>query len=155
MAYPLHRATLAAFVAAALAAPAWADSTSSASSAASQSVGSISGSIEHSSNSSSGDRNVAEGEYRIIEVAEVAGQPGTQRLTLQAVQPAGAAGADEFFLYVPQPVVEQGKLAPGGLVMARHKPYGLEFAHAKTLKGFFMALKDEWYRELQTRPVSL
>ncbi len=154
MAQPLHRVALAALVAAALAAPAWADSTSSASSAASQSVGSISGSIERSSNSSSGDRNVAEGEYRIIEVAEVAGQPGTQRLTLQAVKPAGAA-TDEFFLYVPQPVVEQGKLAAGGLVLARQKPYGLEFAHAKTLKGFFMALKDEWYRELQTRPVSL
>ena len=97
---------------------------------------------------------MAEGEYRIIEVAEVAGQPGTQRLTLHAVKPAGTPD-DEFYLYLPQQVVDQGRLATGGTVLAKHKPYGLEFAHAKTLKGFFMALKDEWYRELQTRPVSL
>ena len=153
----MHRVALAALVAGAFAATAWADATSSASSASSassQSIGSISGSIERSSKSSSGDRNVAEGEYRIMEVAEVAEQPGTQRLKLQAVKAAGTAD-DEFFLYLPQQVVEQGRLAEGGVVMARQKPYGLEFAHAKTLKGFFMALKDEWYRELQTRPVSL
>ncbi len=158
MARLMHRVALAALVAGGLAAPAWADPTSSASSASSassQSIGSISGSIERSSKSSSGDRNVAEGEYRIIEVAAVDGQPGTQRLKLQAVELAAGKTQDEFFLYLPQQVVEQGRLAEGAVVVARQKPYGLEFAQAKTLKGFFMALKDEWYRELQTRPVEL
>ncbi len=158
MAHVLTRVAFAALVAGGLAAPAWADpasSASSASSTASQSVGSISGSIERSSDASSGKNNVAEGEYRIIEVADVAEQPGTKRMKLQAVKTTGKAADDEFFLYLPQQVVDQGRLAPGGTVMARQKPYGLEFAQAKTLKGFFMALKDEWYRELQTRPVSL
>lgn len=153
----MPRVALAALLASGAAAPAWADpasSASSASSAGSQSVASISGSIRGSSNSSSGDANVAEGEYRIIEVADVSEETGTQRLKLQAVKASGSAD-DEFFLYLPQQVVEQGRLAAGGVVLARHKPYGLEFAHATTLKGFFMALKDEWYRELQTRPVSL
>jgi hypothetical protein len=153
MAHPLHRLVAAAVLA--LSAPAWADpasSASSASSTASQSVGSISGSIQRSSNSSSGN-TVAEGDYRIIEVADVADQPGTVRMKLQAVKDIGADG--EFFLYVPHQVVEQGRLAAGGVVTARNKPYGMEFAHATTLKGFFMALKDDWYRELQTRPVSL
>ncbi len=159
MAHPLHRIALAALVTAGASLPAWADPTSSASSASSagsQSVASISGSIQNSSNSSSG-KQVAEGEYRIIDVAEVADQPGTVRMKLQPVQDAAAAGAadGEFFLLLPQQVVEQARLTQGAVVMARHKPYGLEFAHAKTLKGFFMALKDEWYRELQTRPVSL
>ena len=157
MAHLMHRVALAVLLAGSAAAPAWADpasSASSASSAGSQSVASISGSIKGSSNSSSGDANVAEGEYRIIEVADVAEQPGTQRLKLQAMKASGTAD-DEFFLYLPQQVVEQGRLAAGGVVVAKHKPYGLEFAHATTLKGFFMALKDEWYRELQTRPVSL
>lgn len=153
MAHSLHRLVAAAVLA--LSAPAWADpasSASSASSTASQSVGSISGSIQRSSNSSSGN-TVAEGDYRIIEVADVADQPGTVRMKLQAVKNIGADG--EFFLYVPHQVVEQGRLAAGGVVTARNKPYGMEFAHARTLKGFFMALKDDWYRELQTRPVSL
>lgn len=157
MAHPLHRVALAALFAAAFAAPAWADpasSASSASSAGSQSSASISNSIQGSSNTSSGKTNVAEGEYRIIEVADVAEQPGTQRLKLQALKPAGTPD-DEFYLYLPQQVVDQGKLANGGTVFAKHKPYGLAFAHGQTLKGFFMALKDEWYRELQTRPVSL
>ena len=153
MAHTLHRLVAAAVLASS--APAWADpasSASSASSTASQSVGSISGSIQRSSNSSSGN-TVAEGDYRIIEVADVADQPGTVRMKLQAVKDIGADG--EFFLYVPHQVVEQGRLAAGGVVTARNKPYGMEFAHATTLKGFFMALKDDWYRELQTRPVSL
>lgn len=153
MAHPLHRLVAAAVLA--CGAPAWADpasSASSASSTASQSVGSISGSIQRSSNSSTGN-TVAEGDYRIIEVAELAEQPGTVRMKLQAVKDIGTDG--EFFLYVPHQVVEQGRLAAGGVVTARNKPYGMEFAHATTLKGFFMALKDDWYRELQTRPVSL
>ena len=157
MAHLMHRVALAALVAAGLAAPAWADpasSASSASSAGSQSSASISNSIQGSSNSSSGETKVAEGEYRIIEVAELAEQPGTQRLKLQAVKAAGTPD-DEFYLYLPQQVVDQGRLAAGGTVFAKHKPYGLEFAHGKTLKGFFMALKDEWYRELQTRPDTL
>lgn len=151
----MHRAAVATLIACGTASPAWADpasSASSASSTASQSVGSISGSIQKSSNSSSGN-TVAEGDYRIIEVAEVADQPGTVRMKLQAVKDIGADG--EFYLYLPHQVVEQGRLAAGGVVTARNKPYGMEFAHATTLKGFFMALKDDWYRELQTRPVSL
>lgn len=153
-----HRKNLFAFAAlvvCGMSAPAWADpasSASSASSTASQSVGSISGSIQKSSNSSSGN-TVAEGDYRIIEVADVADQPGTVRMKLQAVKDIGADA--EFYLYLPHQVVEQGRLAAGGVVTARNKPYGMEFAHATTLKGFFMALKDDWYRELQTRPVSL
>jgi len=155
MAHHANRLALAALITCAAAVPAWADpasSASSASSTASQSVGSISGSIQRSSNSSTGN-TVAEGDYRIIEVADVADQPGTMRMKLQAVKDIGADG--EFFLYVPHQVVEQGRLAAGAVVTARNKPYGMEFAHAKTLKGFFMALKDDWYRELQTRPVTL
>ena len=70
MAHHANRLALAALISCAAAVPAWADpasSASSASSTASQSVGSISGSIQRSSNSSTGN-NVAEGDYRIIEV---------------------------------------------------------------------------------------
>ena len=148
----MHRVALATLIACGTAAPAWADpasSASSASSTASQSVGSISGSIQKSSNSSSGN-TVAEGDYRIIEVAEVADQPGTMRMKLQAVHDIGADG--EFYLYLPHQVVEQGRLAAGGVVTARNKAYGVEFAHAKTLKGFFMALKDEWTASCRRAP---
>ena len=66
---------------------------SSASSAGSASVGSLSDSLRSSSQSSAGPRQMADGAYRVIEVAEVAGSPGEVRLTLQAEAPALAPQA--------------------------------------------------------------
>jgi hypothetical protein len=126
---------------------------SSASESIGTSVGSISGSIQNSSDSSSKATGVAEGDYKIIDVAAVAERPGTARMKLQALVDRGAGG--EFFLYLPQEVVDQARLAQGGTVTARQRPYGLEFAHGQTRQAFFLVLSDEWYRELQTTAVVL
>jgi hypothetical protein len=126
---------------------------SSASEGVSTSVGSLSDSVKGSSNSSSGDAKVAEGQYRITDVAAVDGQPGTVQLTLQAVANTGAAG--ELQLLVPQRTVEQSGLAAGQVVQARHRPYGVEFAKAADGTAFFLALTDGWLRELQNNPVTL
>jgi hypothetical protein len=40
-------------------------------------------------------------------------------------------------------------------VVVRQRPYGVEFADGRTLQAFYLALSDEWYRELQTRAVEL
>lgn len=136
------------------AAPARADSlASSASSAGSASSGSVSDSIEGSSNSSSGDRKVAEGEYRITQVAELAGRPGMLRLTLQAAAPE--ADPPEFVLKLPRQALAQGALAQGDVVSVRHRPYGLEFARADTRLAFFLVLADDWQHELPSRAVTL
>jgi len=129
---------------------------SSASDSSAASVGSISGSIEKSSNSSSKGTDVSEGDYKVIDVAAVAERPGTVRVKLQPV----AAEADgEFALYLPYDVAERSKLAPGGTVHARQRPYGLEFAQATaasaTPQAFFLVMKDDWYRELQSKAVVL
>jgi hypothetical protein len=130
---------------------------SSASSAASDSVttsvGSLSGSIENSSTSSSKDNKVADGDYRIIDMAAAADRPGMVRMKLQALAGRGADG--EFFLYLPQKVADQTHLAQGGIVTARQKPYGVEFADGQTRQAFFLVLADEWYKELQTTAVVL
>ena len=133
------------------AAPCWAESSlaSSASDSVSTSVGSLSNSIQGSSDSSSKGNKVAEGDYRIIEVDVVAERPGSARMKLQAV--AGDGG--EFFLFVPQQLVEQDRLERGQIVTARQRPYGLEFARAG--EAFFLALEDGWVRELQSRVVTL
>jgi hypothetical protein len=126
---------------------------SSASESVSTSVGSLSTSIQKSSDGSSKATGVAEGDYRIIDVATLPERPGTARMTLQAV----ASGKDEgtFFLYLPQQVVEHDRLAQGKVVTAHQRPYGVEFANADTRQAFFLVLDDAWYRELQTRPVAL
>ena len=129
-----------------------ASSASSASSeGSSASVGSLSTSIEKSSNSSSKGDKVAEGDYRIIEVAVADQQPGKMRLTLRALNPADG----EFFLTLPQTAVQHGRLVAGGVVTARAHAYGLQFAAGTPREAFFLVLRDEWYQELQTKAVTL
>lgn len=139
---------------AALALPAVAASSASSASsdAASTSVGSVSTSFEKSSNSSSGkDANVAEGEYRIVEVADAAQRPGAMRLKLQAVAKPGAD--NEFFLYLPRQALEQGRLAEGQIITAKHRSFGMEFA--KAANAFFLVVKDAWHNELSTKAITL
>ena len=128
-----------------------ASSASSASSeGSSASVGSLSTSVEKSSASSTKDNKVAAGDYRITELAAADAQPGKTRLTLKAVN-----GNDEFFLYVPHEAAQQGRLAAGGVVTAKVRDYGVEFAAAATREAFFLVLSDDWHQELRNRPVTL
>jgi hypothetical protein len=117
-------------------------------------VGSLSDSIRNSSNSSSGDeKKVAEGEYRVVELAQASEQPGQLRVRLQALDAHAADG--EFVLVLPQAAAEQAGLAQGQVVAARQRPYGVEFSKGEPRQAFFLVLEDAWYRELQTRVVQL
>lgn len=148
----LNRALVLAAFGAACAAPVHADSfASSASSAGSASSASISDSIGGSSNSSSGDRRVAAGDYRVIDVAQAPAKAGTTRLTLRAV----AAGAlREFYLDVPDRALARHRLAAGELVKVNERMYGYEFAYVDS-RPFFLALQDDWYRELGAQKVAI
>lgn len=149
-----HALSLAASLALTLAAlPALADSTSSASSASSASVGSSSTSIEKSSNSSSNKERVAQGHYTIVEMVAVAERPDMLRLRLQPVDPTTA---QEFVLLLPRQAAERGQLAAGQTIAAEHRPYGLALAAMNPtgeIAPFFLVLDDDWYRELESRPV--
>ena len=124
---------------------------SSASSAGSASVGSLSDSIHDSSHSST--HKVAEGEYRIIEVAG-AERPDALRLKMQPVAHAEEDAA-VIYLDVPRSALVDRDASPGDIVGVRQRPYGYEFAWADTGAAFFLALTDEWRRELEPRPVRL
>ena len=142
----------------AVSAPCLADSlASSASSAGSASVGSLSDSITGSSKASSPDKAVAEGDYRVIEVAELAERPGMIRLALQAAQPRGEEGP--VWLTLPKQALAQRALVAGDIVSARHRPYGVEFARAaqgsNPREAFFLLLADDWRGDLDPRAVTL
>jgi len=123
-----------------------ADSASSASlSASSKSVGSVSDSIQGSSNSSTG-KQVAAGEYQLVQVAQAEDRPGMVRLTL-----SGEPG--EFQLTVPAQVVATARLQAGDAIAVTERPYGYEFARSQPREPFFLALQDGWMHELQSRPV--
>lgn len=153
MSFPLlSRALCLAAFAAACAAPSHATSfTSSASSAGSASSGSISDSIGSSSDSSSGDDRVAAGEYRVIDIAQAPGKVDTTRMTLRAL----AGPAREFTLDVPNRALAERGLDKGERVQVSERVYGFEFAHADTRQSFFLALQDDWYRDLASRKVAI
>lgn len=142
----------------------WAASTSSVSisDSVATSVGSASTSLQGSSNSSSGRAKVAEGDYKIIAVTAAladggdgGGNPAMLRLTLQAQASDGEGHAPPLFLRLPQAAWAGSGLASGHTITARHRPYGLEFAQARSGQAFFLVLDDEWQRELHSRPVLL
>lgn len=154
------RMTALALLLGALALPAAAGSTASSASSdgSSASADGSSTSLETSSDGSSGDeKKVADGDYRIIEVADAPARAGTVRLKLHAVadEAASVAKKNEFFLYMPQEAYEQSRLGQGSVVTAKARSYGLEFADKAAKKPFFLVLADEWFRELQTKVVRL
>jgi hypothetical protein len=126
---------------------------SSASSAGSASLGSLSESVKGSSRSSSGETQVAEGDYRVIAVVELADQPDRLRLKLQATARPGEAG--ELWLTLPRQALAQRALAAGDLVSARQRPYGVAFARADANEAFFLVLADDWHRDLDPHALTL
>lgn len=124
--------------------------TSSASSAGSASSGSVSDSLGTSSNSASGDKKVAEGNYRIIDMALVPERPGIARLTLVADK-----GEQRVELSLPQKVVHDRSLGKGELVHAQHRAYGIEFSSADTREPFYLVLADKVHDQMAARPVTM
>ena len=130
-------------LAAALSMPALAESfASSASSAGSASIGSLSDSIGGSSDASSGRQTAAAGEYRILAIAPAA--DGRQTLRLQAVTDP----ARSFTLTLP---MAAATLQVGEHIAVQDRPYGLAFARVDAPEPFFVALADDWQRELELR----
>ena len=124
---------------------------SSASSAASASSGSVSDSVRGSSRSSTGDRQVAAGRYRVVEVAASDEREGTMRVAIQSDTVAGPEGA--WTLLLPQRVVAREALAAGDRLDIGHRDFGLTLARAAAAQPFFLVLHDERQRELPAHPV--
>ena len=152
MTFSVSRFTCALLLGIAAALPCGAESfASSASSAGSASVGSLSDSIHDSSGSSK--HTVAEGDYRIVDIA-AAGRPEILRVKMQPVAHAGDDAAI-IYLDVPRAALVDRAAAPGDIVGVRQRPYGYEFAWADTGVAFFLVLAADWQRDLETRPVQL
>jgi hypothetical protein len=132
--------------------PAHADSfsASSASDSVSTSMAGLSDSIANSSTSSSPGQHRAEGDYRVIDVAEVPGRPGMLRVHLQPL-PEGREGAVDLTL--PREAAAAGHVDKGGVVTALPREYGIEFATGTPHRAFFLALDDTWMREMRSNPV--
>jgi hypothetical protein len=128
--------------------------TSVVSDSFSRSSGSISDSITGSSKSSSPDNKQVKGDYKVIDMAEVTARPGMVQLRLQKV--AATAGADDdVFLLLPRAAADQGHVAKDAVVTALQRPYGIEFASGQPHAAFFLALADDYMRDMKMAPVAL
>jgi hypothetical protein len=166
------RITALAFACLALAAHA--DSfTSTASSAGSATVGSVSDSLQTSSGSSSRAVNLAQGDYRVVDVVVVDHRPGVLRVRLAQVTHADStarastteatptataqANADAapptITVDMPRRALGDQGLDRGEVVRVTHRPYGMQFARARTNEAFFLVLADDWRGELESRPL--
>lgn len=126
---------------------------SSASSAGSDVSGSVSDSIHGSSNSSSNsskDNKVADRDYHVVDVAQAPGKPGMARVTMQAADDNWQMALD-----VPQALVDREGLHAGAAVHAQQRVYGIEFEHAESHQGFFLALYDDWKDQMASRKVEI
>jgi hypothetical protein len=120
-----------------------------ASSAGSASLDSISASLNTSSGSSK--HKFDEGDYRIVEVMG-AERPERLRLKMQPVaHPDDEAAA--IYLDLPRAALADRVAAAGDIIGVRQRPYGYEFSWGDTRVAFFLALADDWRRELDTRPL--
>jgi hypothetical protein len=133
-----------------------AHAASSASSASSEgssaSSGSVSDSFGSSSDSSKGEKKIAEGHYRIVRVAE-AGTTGKLQLTLAALD--GTAGTT-LELVLPAATVRQAALTEGDTLHARERSYGWALAAgtaAEAREPFFLIVHDAQRREFATRKI--
>ena len=126
---------------------------SSVSDSLTQSSASISDSLKDSSHSSSPDNKQAQGDYKVIDVAEVADQPGVVELHLMPV--ATNKAGEEIYLRLPRAAADQGHVGNGAIVTALQRPYGIEFAANQPRAAFFLALADDVVRDMKLAPVTL
>lgn len=146
--------------------PVWAESigsaASSASSAGSASLASLSDSVQGSSRSSGGQGQVAQGDYRVVQVVLL--DDGSQRLELQLRRLAsdgadtGDDPQDAVRVRVARAALGARGMTAGDIVHVSHRPYGLEFARTGSSGGrepFLLALSEPWQRELSSRPLGL
>lgn len=147
----LALATILAVTVTAVKAESLGSAASSASSAGSASIGSLSDSVQGSSNSSSRGDKVADGDYRVTEIAVLEGE--RWQLTLQPLADAAAA---PLILRVPRQALAPFTVAVGDPVRVRNQAYGLEFARttgAGQVEPFFLALNDAALRGLRSQPL--
>lgn len=89
--------------------------------------------------------NLAEGDYKVVDVAQ-AQEAGKLRLTLRPVDEALAG--EGFYLYVMAADVEQAQVRQGDIVSARQRPYGVAVFGQGKSDPFVLVLNDGWRKQI-------
>jgi hypothetical protein len=117
----------------------------------SASLAAVAGNSADSSQSSGNAIKNAEGEYRVLAVADAADRPGWARVELAPL----AAGRTALYLYVEADDLASERIAAGQIVAARAQAYGLAFARQGRETAFAVVLRDDWLNDIHPRPVAI
>ena len=126
---------------------------SSISDSLTQSSGSISDSLKGSSHSSSPDNKQVKGDFKVIDMAELADRPGMVQLQLRPV--AATSDDTDILLTLPRVAAANGHVEKDATITALQRPYGIEFASGQPHAAFFLALANDWVSDLKTAPLTL
>jgi len=149
---PLMGLALAAGVA--VTAQAASTAASSASDSASSATSSASNSIGQSSNSSSRN-DLAAGQWRILDVAELPAEASPDGRELLALTLQAESDGTELVLRLPRALARHQVLAAGDRLDVRRQGWGFALARAGVDDPFFLVLDDARHRELGSRQVTL
>jgi len=95
--------------------------------------------------------NLAEGDYKVVEVAQ-AQEAGKLRLTLHPLDETQAA--EGFYLYVAAADVEEAQVRQGDIVSAKQRPYGVAMFGQGKADPFALVLNDGWRKQILPEAIS-
>lgn len=116
-------------------------------------AGSIEGSSSSVKHSSYSVDLVAEGDYKVVDVAQAQDASGRMRLTLQPV--ASVDDQDDIYLYVQGDQYARVHPRLGDIVSAKMRPYGAAFFMQGKGDPFVLVFRDGWSDQIQAQPVTL
>ncbi|WP_018607399.1 hypothetical protein [Uliginosibacterium gangwonense] len=95
--------------------------------------------------------NLAEGDYKVVDVAQ-AQEAGKLRLTLHPVDETAAG--EGFYLYVVAADVEQAQIRQGDIVSAKLRPYGVAVFGQGKSSPFALVLDEAWRKQILPQAIT-
>lgn len=116
------------------------------------SVEGISNSVSTVSKSASKATNLAEGDYRVVEVAEMHDEAMRVRLALRPVEEGAGEGV---YLYMRSEEFARSNVREGQLVSAKLRPYGVAIFGKGGAEPFALVLNEQMSPQIRPVPVTL
>jgi len=95
-------------------------------------------------------KTVAEGNYRVTDIAESNDHPDKMKVALQADKADGEA----FYLYITRNQFDKANLNKGQVVTAVKRPYGVSFKHVDAVEPFVVVLDETWIKDLRSNDIA-
>ena len=88
--------------------------------------------------------------------AVLEGDPQVRPAAVGQLRPVAATSDEtDILLTLPRVAAANGHVEKDATITALQRPYGIEFASGQPHAAFFLALANDWVRDLKTAPLTL